>query len=229
MPKITKIVPKPETERVWVYVDDNYCTSIRERTFPALKLTVGQEITCDAVKELESFHWKNAYGQKAWDKEKIRLDKVKSLIESLEPRVRVDIVGFGANTNEFIAEHPNESGKPDLEVNTKEGSILVLIVEVTGTEIMRGNTYWVRPDKLNYAKNHTEQDVWLILHYVQPHEKFIFIKPNLGVNYIVSEIEIRGSIEHYVEFTDNSDEVVPQAEFARQLSSKVDSIRELNI
>lgn len=158
-------------------------------------------------------------------KKKIRLNKVKTLIEDLDPRVKVDIVGFGANTNEFIAEHPKEAGKPDLEVNTKHGSVLVLIVEVTGTEIMRGNTYWVRPDKLSYAKNHPEQDVWLILHYAQPQEKFIFIKPNLNIEYIVSNINIRGSIEHYVEFDDTSKEVVSQLEFARLLSIKVDGIR----
>lgn len=224
MPRITKISHKPEKERFWVYVDGNYCTSIRARIFPALNLSQGQEITCDAVKELENFHWKNVYGQAAWDKEKVRLDKVKMLIESLDSRVKVDIVGFGANTNEFISEHPKEAGKPDLEVNTKNGSVLVLIVEVTGTEVMRGDTYWVRPDKLSYAKNHQDQDVWLILHYAQPQEKFVFIKPNLNTDYIVSKIEIRGSIEHYVEFTDLSNEVVSQAEFAKLLSLKVDSL-----
>ena len=210
---------------VWIYVDGNYCTSIGARTFTALNLTVGQEITCDSVKDLENFHWKNAYGQAAWDKEKVRLDLVKALIESLDSRVRVDIVGFGANTNEFIAELPKEAGKPDLEVNTKNGSVPVLIVEVTGTEVMRGDTYWVRPDKLVYAKNHQDQDGWLILHYAQPQEKFVFIKPNITTEYVVSEIEIRGSIEHYVEFTDQSNEVVSQGDFARLLSIKVDGIR----
>lgn len=56
MPKITKIEYKPEKERYWVFVDNAFCTSIRERTFHALNLVVGGEVPCEKIKELESFH-----------------------------------------------------------------------------------------------------------------------------------------------------------------------------
>jgi hypothetical protein len=99
-----------------------------------------------------------------------------------------------------------------------------LLVEVTGTESMRGNTYWVRPDKLKYAQSHPDQDVWLILHYQNPIEKFVFIKPNLQKNYSVSEIMIRNSKELYIEFRDSDSEVVSQQIFRDHLSAKVNSI-----
>ncbi|UNE61906.1 hypothetical protein [Xanthomonas oryzae] len=221
MPKITRIEYKADRERYWIFVDGEYCTSIRARTFPALDLTVGQTISCEQIKELESHHWKHAYGQSAWDKEKIRLGKVKELIESFDGRVLVEVVGFGADTNTFISGHPTESGKPDLEVKLRDGGRILLLVEVTGTEFMRGTTYWVRPDKLKYSENHPTEDVWLVLHFLKPVEKFVFIKPNPKKRYAVSEMEIRGSIELYVEFSDSDQEVVSMEHFRNHLVMKV--------
>ncbi|KVX03787.1 hypothetical protein ASL22_09205 [Alcaligenes faecalis] len=221
MPKITRIEYKADRERYWIFVDGEYCTSIRARTFPALGLTVDQTISCEQIKELESHHWKHAYGQSAWDKEKIRLEKVKELIESFDDRVLVEVVGFGADTNKFISGHPTESGKPDLEVKLRDGGRILLLVEVTGTEFMRGTTYWVRPDKLKYSENHSTEDVWLVLHFLKPIEKFVFIKPNPKKRYAVSEMEIRGSIELYVEFSDSDQEVVSMEHFRNHLVMKV--------
>lgn len=221
MPKITNIVFKQDHQRYWIFVDGAYCTSIRERTFSALNLRIGQQIGCDQVKELESHHWKHAYGETAWAKEKVRLNKVKSLIEQLDGRVTVEIIGFGADSEDFISGHPSESGKPDMAVKTSAGQTAVLLVEVTGTEVMRGQTYWVRPDKLDYAKAHPAEDVWLILHYMQPFEKYVFIKPNLSKNYAVSRKVIRESVELYIEFSDSDDEVVSQEYFREHLSNKV--------
>lgn len=112
MPKITKIDYKPEKERYWVFVDGVFCNSIRERTFPALHLEVGSEVSCEKIKELENFHFKNQY-KDSWANEKIRLQKVQALIASFDPRLEAAITGFGANTTEYIAAHPEEAGKPD--------------------------------------------------------------------------------------------------------------------
>ena len=117
MPKITRIEYKADRERYWIFVDSEYCTSIRARTFPTLDLTVGQTISCEQIKELESHHWKHSYGQ--------------------------------------------------------------------------------------------------------PVEKFVFIKPNPKKRYAVSEMEIRGSIELYVEFSDSDQEVVPMEHFRNHLMMKV--------
>ena len=98
----------------------------------------------------------------------------------------------------------------------------MLSVEVTGTEQMRGTTYWVRPDKLAYVRAHPDQEVWLILHYAEPAEKFVFIRPSsAAADHIVVEKVIRGATEHYVEFTDDSPEVVSHDDFRANLIRKL--------
>jgi hypothetical protein len=216
--------PKYPEAKVLVYIDGHKCTPVRARTWAGMGLKVGDEISCEELKKRESFHWKKAYGKAAWEKEGVRLGKVKTLIEMMDPRVVANIVGFGAGSTEFIAEHPAESGKPDIEVVTQEKRIVVLVVEVTGTETMRGAGYWVRPDKLNYAKEHPEEDVWLILHYADPVERFVFIRPSSAATYKAVEQRIRDSIEHYVVFTDSSHEVVSADTFRNHLRAKVDAI-----
>lgn len=224
MPRITRFSHNAEKQRVYIYVDGQYCTSVRERTFPALGLKVGQEISCAEIVELEKFHWKNAYGQAAWDKEKVRLDRIKAVIEGFDPRLSVAVTGFGANTNEFIALHPEEAGKPDLEVSVKGQDRLLALVEVTGTERFRGGnprTYWVRPDKLAYARNHPDQDVWIVLHYAEPEELIVAIKPDSARQHPVKEITIRDAIEHYVVFSDGDPECVGLDAFAQHLISQI--------
>ena len=228
MPQITDIIHKPDKERFWVYVDGVFCCSIRERTFNAINLTIGQNISCERVQDLEKFHWKNVYGKQAWNKEKIRLKKVKDMIEEIDARIQANIVGFGANSNEYIKNHPDEKGKPDIEVILKENvNLILLLIEVSGTEMMRSMSpgipsYWVRPDKLNYAKNHPEQDIWFIMHYANPEEKFVFIKPDNNKNYPYKKRDIRGSIEHYVEFSDMMPECISKHDFVLYLKSKID-------
>lgn len=223
MSKITDIVHKPDKERYWIFVDGKYCCSIRERTFPALQLMIGQEVTCDEINERESFVWKSQYGEAAWKKEGVRLDKVKALIDGIDPRAEARVVGFGAGSTEFIAEHPEEAGRPDIEVVlTGRQHVALLSVEVTGTEQMRGATYWVRPDKLAYIQAHPDQDVWLILHYAEPEERFVFIRPtSKKAHYPIVDKVIRGATEHYVEFTDASPEVVSYETFRDNLLGKI--------
>jgi len=235
VPKITKILHRPSIEpekegRVWIYVDNEYCCSVRTRIFPAMNLHEGDEIlSCENIKEREKFFWKKVYGPDSWEKEKVRIGRVKNIIEGIDPRVSVKITGFGADSTEFIAEHPPESGKPDLEIVSKQNIQLTLMqVEVTGTEMMRGTAaYWVRPDKLNYAINHPDEDIWVILHYAMPKERFVFIKPDLTKKYPRAEKRIHGATEHYVEFFDSSSEVVSQAEFTTHLKNKLDNIKSL--
>ena len=223
--KISRIEHKPDKQRYWIYVDGQYCTSIRERTFPALKLSVGVEITCAEIKERENFFWKQQYGPSSWEREGVRLGKVKALIDAIDPRAIADVVGFGAGSTQVIAEHPEESGRPDIEVVTTDGRRVVLLaVEVTGTERMRGDAYWVRPDKLAYIQAHPEQEVWLILHYAEPEERFVFIRPTPGKSdYKVVKVVIREATEHFVEFTDSSPEVVTFDVFSANLIGRVNA------
>ena len=162
-------------------------------------------------------YFKHQYGQKSWQQEKVRIDKVKELIESISPNLSVSIVGFGADTDEFIPQHPDESGAPDLEVVNNNTDQMIMRVEVTGTEVMRGSDYWVRPDKLTYCQNHSDENVWIVLHYQKPTEKFVFIKPESTKKYPHKVINIRGTDEHYVIFSDASPEVKSKDQFRQEL------------
>ncbi|ACV25469.1 hypothetical protein [Kangiella koreensis] len=217
MPVITKIFYKESSDKYWIYIDNDYCTSVRARTFKAMDLEVGREITCPELKELENHHFKHQYGQKSWQQEKVRIDKVKEIIESVSPNLSVSIVGFGADSDEFIPQHPDESGAPDLAVVNNDTGSIVMRVEVTGTEAMRGSDYWVRPDKLTYCQNHSDENVWIVLHYQKPTEKFVFIKPDPTKEYTHKVINIRNTDEHYVIFNDTSPEVKPEEQFRQEL------------
>lgn len=224
MPKITHIRETSDKTRIRVFIDGEFCVQIRARTFSAMNLCVGQEISCNALKELETHFWKHSYGKAAWEKEKIRLDRVRDLLEWADERAEVVISGFGANSTEFIAGHLEQSGTPDIEVKFKGHNITVLLVEVSGTEYRRGSDYWVRPDKLQYAQDHPDQDVWIILHYAKPREKFVIIKPKQDAIYTAREVTIRGAVEYYVVFTDSSDEITSLNAFKGYLNDRFDHI-----
>lgn len=209
MPKITKIVYNKPNDRYLIYVDGSFCTKIRARTFSGMNLVTGQECTCEEIIKLENFHWKIKYGKDSWDKEEVRIDRVIAMINYFNDQLEVKVSGFGAKSNQLIEFHPSEQGKPDLEIfsDDKNKTKPIIYIEVTGTEALRGSDYWVRPDKLEYCQKHPEQNVWVILHYAKPKEKFVFIKPILKKEYQHEVETINGSKEHYVKFDDNSEEV----------------------
>ena len=219
MPRITDIVYKSDRERYWVHVDGKFCATIRARTFQAMNLNIGDEITCDELKERENFFWKQQYSGK-WEDEKIRLEKVKNLITEHTRNIKIETTGFGADSNEIIKEHPEEHGEPDLTLKSNNNQQVRMILEVTGTKTMRGNDYWVRPDKLEYAQSHPDDNVWIALHYAEPSEKFIFIKPDLNKKYGYVTKSINDAGEHYVTFDDNSDEVFTKEQFVNIISNQ---------
>lgn len=183
---------------------------IKMATFQAMRLNVDQVITIDELKEFERFVWKKAYGTVSWEKEKVRIDKVIELLKKMNNSLSIEVIGFGANTTEFLGYHPSESGSPDLKVINKNQ---IIRVEVTGTENMRGDDYWIRPDKLSYAQQYNKDNIWIVLHYQYPQEKFIYIKPDLQKEYVPEIKNIRGIDEEYVIFNDSSPEVKSFEEF----------------
>lgn len=220
MGKITKILDKPEKQRVWVYIDEEFCASIRKRTFDGMGLYEGMNITCKELKDKENFFWKQMYNEDSWKKEKVRLNKVKQYIKSIDRSEKIEVkeVGFGADSELMIEKHPDESGSPDLGVKYKDSEEPFMYIEVSGTESMAGTGYWVRPDKLEYAKRHLEKDVWIILHYQNPVEKFIIIKPDNNKEYDYNEIRrSNGATEHYVIFNDTDEEIKSLEEFQKHL------------
>jgi hypothetical protein len=226
MPKITTIEEQfHDPDRLSIFIDGTFCAGVRKRTFQATGLKVGDEITCEELKGKENFVWKQLYGKPAWKKEKVRIEKVSDLIKKTNENALVKIVGFGADSEELIKEHPEEKGKPDIDIMHKEKPDTTLIkVEVTGTERMReGSDYWVRPDKLEYAENHPDEDVWIVLHYALPSEKFVFIRPTKGKIYPRVKHEINKAGEIYCDFSDTDEEVKTYKEFSEHLKSKLGS------
>lgn len=223
MPGITRISDQADNpDRVSVFIDGQFCCGIRKRTFQGMNLSVGDEISCDALKEKENFYWKLSYGETAWKKEKFRIDKVKNVIETIDEQLLVKVVGFGADTDQLIEKHPDEKGKPDLDISTKETPGTVLLkVEVTGTERLRGTGYWVRPDKLEYAESHPEEDVWIVLHYAEPQELFVFIKPIPGKVYERHTIEIFEAGEIMCIFNEGEKELKSHEEFSQYVKTKI--------
>ena len=220
MPKITRItdqVNKPD--RVSVHIDGTFCTGIRKRTFQAMNLSVGSEISCEDLKEKESFFWKQAYGEDAWEKEKVRLNRIKEIIEQADDRLQVNVVGFGADSTKVIKEHADEKGIPDLDVVFKSNpDKVVMKVEVTGTEHRRGDDYWVRPDKIEYSENHPEENVWTALHYSEPNEVVRFLKHVNGKVYKRETKSIKGADEIYCIFNDGDEEVFQIESFKEELN-----------
>lgn len=225
MPRITAIKPQASNaERVSIFIDGNFCTGVRLRTFQAMGLNVGDEISCAELKEKENYFWKQAY-QDVWKNEKVRIEKVANLIKGIDANALVKIVGFGADSEVLIKEHPDEKGKPDIDVTHKmKEEITLLKVEVTGTERMRGTDYWVRPDKLEYAENHPEDDVWIILHFSEPEEIFIFIQPIKNKKYERHMKNIRGAGEIFCIFNNGDEDVKTLAEFSEHLKGRLDEV-----
>jgi len=217
-------VQQTDPDRLNIYIDGAFCAGVRKRTFQAMNLKVGDAISCEQLREQERFFWKQAY-QNVWKKEKVRIEKVAGLIKGLDGNVRVKIAGFGADTEALIKEHPDEKGKPDIDImHALNPEAAILKVEVTGTERMRGKDYWVRPDKIAYAENHPEEDVWIILHFSEPQEIFIFIQPVKGKKYPRHHVEIRGAGEIFCVFRDSDEEVKSLQQFSEHLRSKLDGI-----
>lgn len=84
---------------------------------------------------------------------------------------------------------------------------------------MRGEGYWIRPDKLEYAENHPDETVYTAVHYTQPEELVRFIKHIPGKQYQYKRIEIRGAIEHYCIFHDRDEEVLTLEEFLEEIKN----------
>lgn len=210
-------------DRVYIYIDDAYCASIRNRTWEAFKLNIGDTIGCEELKEKESFIWKELYNEDSWKEEKVRLDYVKSWINKYLPSLEVVISGFGADSNEFIKSHPSEKGEPDMTLFLKETDTIILFLEVTGTKYKQGSDYWVRPDKIDYIQKHKEKDVWIALHYADD-KKIIWLKISQNKIYSYVEKNLKGAIEHYVVFDDDSPEVQSSQEFKIYVENRLQQL-----
>jgi len=220
MGKITNIQDQKgnKKDRTYIYIDDKYCFSVRSRTWISFKLNIGDEADCEELIEKEKFIWKDLYNTDSWEKEKIRLHYVSAWIKKYIPFVDIKISGFGANTTEYIPIHPDEKGEPDINIVLENTNTIILFLEVTGTEYKKGNDYWIRPDKIDYIQKHQNKDIWVALHYADA-KKIIWIQPFLDKKYTYVEKNLKGAIEYFVIFNDDSPEVKSSQEFKEYIDS----------
>lgn len=223
MPTITGFRRSKDGERVFIDLDGQYAISVRDRTFDGLGLQEGMEITKGEIRERDLFFWKNKYQKNGgWEREELRLKRVEDGLRHCDERFVITRTGFGAGSLEFIARHPQASGSPDLSVSDSEGNLIVC-VEVTGTERMKGRAdeFWVRPDKIRWARDNPGIESWVALHYAQPQERMIFFRPEPGREYPVEERLIGDSRERFAILT-REDVIVPNAfvEEIRALSER---------
>lgn len=221
---------KQGEETVTVYLSarkkdgSNIFKKIRKRIFDTLNntidLEIGKIITYDDLSYANDFIWKVLY-QGLWEEEKYRIDKVKQYIKYVDKddKIIIDTIGFGADTNEFIKNHLDEQGKPDLALRLRNSEESFMYIEVTGTSknLRHGSGYWIRPDKLRYYKSHSEDNIWVMLHYQKPTERIVIIKPNNAAEYIAETEVINGAREYYVKFYDNSEEVKTSKDFEEEI------------
>lgn len=206
--------------------------SSRERTFPALELKIGQSVSAAdivAIKENESFVFKRLYG-KDWEKEIERIGKVMALVSSVNDRLVAKEIGFGTGKNEIIKAHQQKEkvGAPDLKVGIRGYTQRLMEIEVTGTDRMRGNTFWVRPDKINYMKRNPDRNIWIVLVYKNP-SKYVFIKPDLNKEYVGSpKVLKQGVTEYFVEFSHSAEEVKTFDDFRHNLLAKMEAFSRIN-
>ena len=179
-------------------------------------LEIGMDVEIDELLHFNEHKWRNAYNNGSWEKEKVRIEKVKNYILSKRNDLTIHIVGFGADSNEIIYQHTAEQGSPDLEIRKK--SQPVAKIEVSGSDIMRGDDYWIRPDKIDYIQHHYNENIWIILCYQQP-EQLVFIKVHASKKYVSVEKEIRGNVERFVIFKKTDSEVVDEKAFLDDLNS----------
>lgn len=224
MPKITKILEKQgeHKDRVYIYIDGKFCTSIRQRTWIGMRLEIDSIISCDELKTLENNFWKKIYGKESWEREKIRINRVIEWFNKYIKDVDIVPVGLGADHNDYLENtHSKEKGAPDLSVRVKGSGIEIILLEVSGTENMRGKEYWVRKDKVDYVKNHPDLDIWIVLHYKLPIERFIWLKIEPSKNYVTKIQNIKGADEFYVLFNDDDSEIFSSLNFHNYIMNKI--------
>lgn len=178
---------------------------------------------------MDKDYWKKAY-QDMWEDSSKREIALARWIERLTGR-RVEIIGLGAGTSEFISgsaeEHGHDKGDADLHIIDTN-----LYVEVTGpltSKVPASDPLWFRPDKFNNAVKHARlghdtffahhcpaENLWRVIHIDQP-----LIDRLLRHEFPVIHPRIRGRVEDYVEVPAKDSCVQPLEFLARYLLKHV--------
>jgi hypothetical protein len=140
-------------------------------------------------------NWKNAYQDK-WIEGFNRESFVKQFFE--EKGFIVEENGFQAMSTSYSFNYPDEPGIPDLKIINPLTN-KAIYVEVTGTTNLNDfDLIWIRPDKIEYARNHPELQIFLA-HVVDKKQllRFIFLTNVKLLTLTKIQPIIRGNRETY--------------------------------
>ena len=162
---------------------------------------------------MDDNYWKDKY-KGSWKKASERETWLKEYIEK-ETGLECVISGFGAGSDAYISgnakTHGYEKGDPDITVNGTK-----VYIEVTGPlcAVPRNSALWFRPDKVDAAVRHREddtrdtfmlnnfakQDLWFVIHV-----DVKFSTNYKNGKYMIVNPQIKGSAEKYVEIPQNDE------------------------
>jgi hypothetical protein len=161
--------------------------------------------------------WKDEY-EDAWKDGNRRENLVTNILK--DNGIEVVEFGFAAGSEEYKEGRPEEygyeQGDPDLRVEQTDQYI-----EVTGTDlsIEPRAPIWVRPDKIENARDHADRDEWVV-HVLEEHKLFRAIHLTEDViEYLLKETAerriypyINGNEEEYVAISPFESELVEPIE-----------------
>lgn len=178
--------------------------------------------------------WKDAY-KDSWEQSATKENLIKGIIES-ETGLKVDIVGLGAGTTDYISgsakDNNHEKGDADLYIESKD-----IHIEVTGPNVpmMIFDDLWFRPDKLNntYKKVVTgEGNLHLIIHVQDDKQNGKKIIRGINLNkqffmdvrtnpYPIITPKIRGNIEKYIEVNPKDKHIIKLEQIIELIKNEI--------
>lgn len=221
---ITAIRYDHPTDRYAVFVNEALQAMIRAPIFHALRLAVGQRISKEDLALREQQQVRVLLRDGASKRDTFRQRRVSELLQQCHPEITVEIEGPTVSVAS-PAYHPKAEGKPDLTVRLRGGHLPVMAVEVAGADWRDGDTYFVRAERFRHALAHPDEESWIVLHYSQPDERFVFVRPLPGHDYAGRERLLGSRVDRFVELNDPSPEVQTQEQFAARLDACVAEVK----
>jgi len=160
--------------------------------------------------------WKDRYNDGQW---KGGVRRVKKVIAALQEK-GLDATPYAddALSEEYIKATSHERGEPDVKIAFKDR---IVLLEVTGPDINIPATsgLWFRPDKLEYAENHPELEVWgaHIIEGPPALIRFIQFTPGMNKKYPTVRPTIRGTTETFKEIPANDTNILTLQQFCDQV------------
>jgi len=141
-------------------------------------------------------YYRDVY-KKEWNNGSSRVELIKEMIQGVFPLKDMAIeIGFmGTSNQEILIGNPkgHEKGEPDLLVKHKGKPLFN--GEVTGSYVnLRNGELWLRPDKVQWARNHPNPQTWAFFVYK---DKILRFCVNDAYQYPIEQRKPNGIVERF--------------------------------